>query len=107
MKKLRVCLLLAAFVMGMALPARAESSLKVVFEDALWGAAIGTLVGAGTLAFMDTPSDHYERLAQGAAIGLVLGVGFGVYEIAPVFYTLRAPGSQERIYGLNLVVPLK
>lgn len=86
----------------------ASSSLEVVLIDSLWGAGIGALAGAATLAFMDHPSDHYERIYQGAAVGLFVGLGFGVYELSPMFYSYTTPaGEKETIYGLTLNIPLK
>ena len=87
--------------------ARAASSLQVVMEDALWGAAIGTMVGAATLPFMEHPSEHYDRLAKGAGLGLIGGLAFGAYEIAPVFYATKDPVSKETVYGFMLSLPLK
>ena len=86
----------------------AQSSLEVVLWDSLLGAGIGALVGAATLAFMDHPGDHLERIAQGASVGLIGGIAFGFYEISPVFYTSVDPsGRKERLYGLQVTVPLK
>jgi NhaP-type Na+/H+ or K+/H+ antiporter len=100
-----------AFVLALfALPAQshAGSSLEVVFWDSLMGAGIGALVGGATLAFMEHPSDHYERIAQGASIGLVCGLGFGIYEISPMFYTTTTPsGKKARVYGLQVKIPLQ
>ncbi len=56
----------------------AESSLKVVFEDSLYGGLVGTLVGAATLAFTKHPSDHLENIGYGAAVGVIAGAGVGV-----------------------------
>lgn len=108
MKKVIVsfALVLALFV----LPAQshAGSSLEVVFWDSLMGAGIGALVGGAALAFMEHPGDHLERIAQGASVGLICGLGFGMYEISPMFYTTTLPsGKKERVYGLQLRVPLQ
>lgn len=109
MKKIlvSVTLILALFI----LPCKsfAESSLDVVLWDSLVGAGIGALAGAATLAFMDHPGDHLRRVTQGASIGLLFGVGFGVYEIKPMLYSYTEPndGKRERVYGLLVNVPLK
>ena len=100
-----------AFILALfALPAQshAGSSLEVVFWDSLMGAGIGALAGSATLAFMDHPGDHLERIAQGASLGLVCGLGFGIYEISPMFYTATTPsGKKERVYGLRVNIPLQ
>ena len=100
-----------AFVLALfTLPctSHAGSSLEVVFWDSLVGASIGALAGAATLAFMDHPGDHLERIAQGGSIGLICGLGFGIYEISPMFYTTTTPGGKkEQVYGLQMRIPLQ
>ena len=86
---------------------RAAQTLEVVLVDSLWGAAIGGLVGGATLAFMDHPGDHLERIYQGAAIGIICGVAFGIYEIRPMFSSYTTPtGQKEHLYGLTMNIPL-
>ena len=88
--------------------AASSTSLEVVFWDSLMGAAIGSLVGAATLPFMEHPSDHYNRVLQGASIGLICGIGFGVFELSPMFTSTTTPsGQKERLYGLTFRMPLK
>lgn len=108
MKKAFVTMALVLFLFVLPSTSNAQSSLEVVLWDSLLGAGIGALVGAATLAFMDHPGDHLERIAQGASIGLIGGIAFGFYEISPVFYSSVDPaGNRERIYGLRVTVPLK
>lgn len=57
----------------------AESSLKVVFEDSLYGGLVGALVGTATLAFTNNASDHLNNIAYGAAAGVIAGAGVGVF----------------------------
>ncbi len=83
-------------------------SLDVVLYDSLVGAGIGALAGTATLAFMDHPGDHMERIVQGAAIGMLCGMVFGFYEIRPVLYSFTDPsGKRETAYGLSFNLPLK
>ncbi|HON37518.1 MAG: hypothetical protein ACOX3E_15335 [Desulfomonilia bacterium] len=108
MKKAFVTMALVLSLFVLPSTSNAQSSLEVVLWDSLLGAGIGALVGAATLAFMDHPGDHLERIAQGASIGLIGGIAFGFYEISPVFYSSVDPaGNRERIYGLRVTVPLK
>jgi hypothetical protein len=89
------------------LTCRAASSLEVVFTDSLWGTVIGALAASATLAFVDHPSDHCERILHGAAVGLFLGIGFGIYEISPTFASNTRPdGEHERVYGLAFRLPM-
>ncbi|MCK7471023.1 MAG: hypothetical protein MZU95_09710 [Desulfomicrobium escambiense] len=76
--------------------------------DSLWGAGIGGLVGGATLAFMDHPGDHCERIYQGAAIGCHLrGWLRPLRDPAHVLVLHHPIGQKERVYGLNLSIPLK
>lgn len=106
----RAIVSIAFVLIVFALPCRshAESTLDVVLWDSVVGAGIGALVGAATLAFMDHPSDHLERISQGAAIGVISGVAFGFYEVSPVLYSRVLPdGQRERVYGLQFNFALK
>lgn len=108
MKRIIVSLALIVTVFILPCRSQAASSLDVVFYDSLIGAGIGGLIGAATLAFMDHPGDHLRRVAQGASIGLVCGVAFGVYEIRPMLYSTTDPdGKKDRVYGLMVSMPLK
>lgn len=55
-----------------------ESQLREVFQDAFYGGAIGTLVGAALMAFTKKPADHLEYMAYGAASGVLAGTAYGV-----------------------------
>ena len=109
MKKITIVIALIAVVF--VFPCRssaAESSLEVVLYDGLVGAGIGALAGAATLAFLDHPGDHLMRIPQGASIGLLCGVAFGIYEIHPIYYTESRPdGSREKVYGMVFSMPIK
>jgi hypothetical protein len=86
---------------------QAAQTLEVVLVDSLWGAGIGALVGGATLAFMNNPGHHLDRVYQGAAIGVICGVAFGIYEIRPMFSSYTTPsGQKEHVYGLSLNIPL-
>jgi len=108
MKKTIVILSLVLSLFALPAQSHAGSSLEIVLWDSLMGAGIGGLVGAATLAFMDNPNDHLARIAQGASIGLICGLGFGIYEISPMFYTTTTPsGKKARVYGLRVNIPLQ
>ena len=110
MRRLAVTLGIIGLVISIfALPAplKADSSLEVIFEDTMWGMGIGTLLGAATLAFTNDPGDHYDRLVQGASIGVICGTCFGFYEVSPMFYSVRDPASGNRTYVLGVNFQLK
>lgn len=107
MKKLILTVMLSLFLIAPPTETWAAAQLQVVAEDSLWGALIGGLIGTAALAFRDHPSDHTELIVRGAAVGLVCGVAFGIYEISPVFYGYRDPVTKETTYALGLRVPIK
>ncbi|MCD6569885.1 MAG: hypothetical protein J7L53_04195 [Deltaproteobacteria bacterium] len=107
MKRLIISILLVISLLAIPAQGMADSSLKIIFEDTVWGLGIGTLVGAATLAFVDHPSDHLDRLAQGASIGVIGGMCFGLYEISPVFYSIKDPIHKDQVYGLGLIIHFK
>jgi hypothetical protein len=107
MKKGLIILSLCLAFFALPVQSQAAQTLEVVLQDSLWGAGIGGLVGGATLAFMDHPGDHLARIYQGAAIGIICGVAFGVYEIRPMFSSYTTPsGQKEHVYGLTMNIPL-
>jgi len=77
-----MALVLAA---GLALPpaARADDiKLQKILRNALYGGAVGALIGGALLAFRDHPGDHLEFITVGAASGVLVGVAWGVYDSA-------------------------
>ena len=107
MKKGLIILALCLAMFMVPQQSRAAQDLEVVLMDCLWGTGIGALAGAATLAFMDHPSDHYNRIVQGGAIGLFCGLGYGLFQVSPTFYSYTTPsGHKERFYGLTVNVPL-
>jgi hypothetical protein len=108
MKKLGVLFIMVISLTMIPLKSNAASSLQVVAEDALWGCLIGGLVGTATLAFhIDDAGDHLENIAYGAAIGLFAGVGFGAYELRPLFQAYRDPAGKDTVYSFKIYMPLK
>jgi hypothetical protein len=108
MKKLAVLFFMIISLTMMPIKSNAASSLQVVAEDSLWGCLIGGLVGTATLVFhMDDAGDHLENIAYGAGIGLFAGVGFGVYELRPLFQAYKDPAYKDTVYSFKLYMPLK
>jgi hypothetical protein len=107
MKKGLIILSLCLAFFALPGQSQAAQTLEVVLVDSLWGAGIGGLVGGATLAFMDKPGHHLARIYQGAAIGVLCGVAFGVYEIRPMYSSYTTPsGQKEHVYGLTMNIPL-
>ncbi|MBW1988590.1 MAG: hypothetical protein JRI97_03495 [Deltaproteobacteria bacterium] len=71
-----------ALLFAWAAPAGAQDAGQIVLKDALYGAAIGTLVGGAFMLFTDDPGDHLEYLGYGAGAGILGGTAFGFWEAA-------------------------
>jgi hypothetical protein len=66
-------------MLASAAPAFADdNAFRDVFEDALYGGAAGTLVGAALLAFTRKPANHLDYMGYGAASGVLVGSAYGV-----------------------------
>ena len=62
-----------------ALPAQAaDFEVQNTMEDALYGGAIGALVGAGAMLVSSTPSKNVSYIATGAGFGIIIGAIYGV-----------------------------
>ncbi|HET6465005.1 MAG TPA: hypothetical protein VFH55_05270 [Nitrospiria bacterium] len=80
MRKL-IPLLLLVCLIGWMNPGRVaaeENSFEMVFKDGFYGGLAGALVGGAALAFKDHPGDHLNYISYGAAIGVFVGVAFGL-----------------------------
>jgi hypothetical protein len=57
----------------------ADVEVETVFQDAMYGAAIGALLGAGFMLVSNSPTSHWDYIAVGAGAGIIGGVAYGVY----------------------------
>ena len=55
---------------------------QLVFNDTLYGLAIGTLMGGLAFLASDRGDEYRQPLATGALAGATVGLGFGGYEVA-------------------------
>jgi hypothetical protein len=81
MKRLSIIttLLTTMFVLlSQSLALASENAFKEVFQDAFYGGAAGTLVGAALMAFTKKPADHLDYMGYGAAGGILAGAAFGL-----------------------------
>ena len=56
-----------------------SSGMKTVATDIVYGGAAGALVATGVSLLEDDP-DWTKNLRRGTGIGLILGLGFGIYD---------------------------
>ena len=62
-----------------------DDTIREVFTDAFYGAAIGGLVGGAIMVFQKKPFDHANFIAYGAASGVLVGTAFGLAKSARAF----------------------
>jgi hypothetical protein len=88
MKQLRklVAVMTLVSLLSMASSAfAADDTLREVFTDAFYGAAIGGLVGGAIMVFEKQPLKHFNYVAYGAASGVLVGTAYGLARSARAF----------------------
>lgn len=63
----------------------ADETIREIFTDAFYGAAIGGLVGGAFMVFKTKPLDHLNYIAYGAASGILVGTAYGLAKSARAF----------------------
>jgi hypothetical protein len=80
-----------------------------IFTTPLVGASIGAMVGYLTTFFARNPVDHYNsNVSIGAGIGFVTGLALGItgsQTASASFY--QRDTNKEKLYGVNINIPLK
>jgi len=74
-----ILLLVAVTVLAFSTQARAaDDAMSNTLTDALYGGAIGALVGTAVLLLTDKPGDHVDYILTGAGVGILGGVAYGL-----------------------------
>lgn len=97
LKKLAVALLVLSF-MSFSSVLRAEDMMKETLNDAVYGGLIGGISGAAVMAFTSEPDDHWDYIPKGAAIGVLVGVLYGLV----VHSEVLADSETEKQAGIAL-----
>jgi len=84
-KKLAAVLTLVSLMLTATSAFAADDTIKEVFTDAFYGAAIGGLVGGAFMVFTKKPLDHANYIAYGAASGVLVGTAYGLAKSARAF----------------------
>src|SRR6185369_12992665 len=84
LKKL-VAVMTLVSLLSTASSAFADDTIREVFTDAFYGAAIGGLVGGAVMVFKTKPLDHLNFVAYGAASGVLVGTAYGLAKSARAF----------------------
>jgi len=85
LRKLVAVMTLVSFLSTASSVFAAEDTIREVFTDAFYGAAIGGLVGGALMVFTDKPLKHFDRIAYGAASGVLVGTAYGLAKSARAF----------------------
>jgi len=85
MKKTLIAMSLMLASMMPAKAMAADFELEVIFDDAVYGAAIGALIGAGSMLITSKPTDHWNYITNGAGSGIIVGAVYGVATTARAF----------------------
>lgn len=81
-KRLIIVILIISFSMQIV-PSNAVLAddpviMRNVFTDALYGGAVGALIGAGFMLLSGEPEKHWDYLTFGAGGGIIAGAAIGV-----------------------------
>ncbi len=82
MKKVISCAVLIMTLIVFSTSTYAQTEVETVARDAIWGGIVGTLIGGAVLALKDKPEDHLNYLIKGAAVGVIAGTLYGLFNIA-------------------------
>ena len=85
LRKLVVVMTLVSLLSTTSSAFAADDTIREVFTDAFYGAAIGGLVGGAIMVFQTKPFDHLNFIAYGAASGVLVGTAYGLAKSARAF----------------------
>jgi len=96
-RSVTLCLL----VFGLCSPQKSRAvAMRPLLLTTSYGVIAGTLSGVASLAFYDTPSDHYRNVAIGSSLGLYGGIllwGYMAYVVPQIKNepSLAPPPAEE------------
>lgn len=100
--RLTALLTLCAMLVSASVACADDNAFRETFKDALYGGAVGTLVGAALLAFTKKPGDHLDYMAYGAAAGVLVGATYGAVKSARSLATIE--NGNVRI-AMPIIIP--
>lgn len=66
-----------------------ENAFRETFTSALYGGAVGALVGAALMVFTNKPADNLNYMGFGAAAGVLAGTAYGVAKSSRSFASIE------------------
>ena len=87
--RLATLLTILALLAGASTACAEENTFREMFQDAFYGGAVGTLVGAAIMAFTKKPANHLDYMAYGAAAGVLTGATYGLARSARSLATIN------------------
>lgn len=100
--RLTALLTLCAVLASASLACADDNAFRETFQDAFYGGAVGTLVGAALLVFTKKPADHLDYMGYGAAAGVLAGATYGAVKSARSLATIT--NGKVRI-AMPIIVP--
>lgn len=83
MRRWPIGALFLALALGLAHPGVAAAddiALQKIMRNGAYGGIVGAMIGGALLVFVNNRNDHLEFITTGAAAGVLVGVGWGVYD---------------------------
>lgn len=92
-----------AFVFLTATAASAQDPMQKTMRDALYGGAIGALLGTAVMFLTDNPDDHISYIPTGAAVGVLAGAAYGLATSNVIYNAAAEIDTKEG--KVNLAMP--
>ena len=103
-KTVGICVLSVSLLFGGITNARAQT-LEAVFRSSLWGSAIGGVSGLAFWALQEEDKEDKifpKYVIKGLAIGLFVGMGFGIYDSQSGGDIFMSDGKTKGLFHLEL-----
>ena len=98
-----ICALAGSLLFGGITSARAET-LQIVFNNSLWGAAIGGVSGLAIWALQDEDEEDKlfpQYIVKGMALGMFAGMGVGIFEARSDGGVFMSDGNPKGLLHLD------
>lgn len=101
-KVFAICLVASLIIASTSTGASADDTLERTFKDALYGGAIGALVGTAVLLLTDNPDEHWDYIATGAGVGVLGGAAYGLATSGLVQSSAATEVDEDGTFSLSM-----